>query len=554
MSTYEDQGWVRPVTDGNEGSMDPIEPTGRTIRSSVMAAVILIAVIGAAIVGTVLWRSRTGDPFASARSVPADMGFVVTFDALALSDSERLQAFVDAFAVPMVEAEMIDDYPDDLVAAIDEAMAEESDFTLTGDILPWIGRSVSLAFSVPEVNPDTFEMEELSFLLSADVRDRAAADAFVEKVLAEMASNDVEVTATTIGGAPGWVWQEADGDVAVGLVVTDDALLAGVEGDVADAIAARDAGLSIADDATFIDTMSRLPDERMVSFYMSPSALDSVYEMAAMFGESAAIDEDLFGAAGASVALVDEGVRFNSVTMGGQLTETPLEPDHDVLAGLPDGTLGFFSVADGGSDTDLYTEQLLDQMGTAIDELSYQTGIDIGALLESLSGDVTFAVAETREGVIANQAEVPVGVVAAFGLNDPDPINDLIEMIEQSFSGSGLEFDQSGGVTTVYDRGQEIVSYSAGDEMVVVGTGAGLVDGLVSGEDGGLTASDLYTELDGLVIGNGLVGYVNISGIVDIVPLTQDEAAVFAPLRGIGYGGERSDDAFEMEVLILVDY
>jgi hypothetical protein len=193
-------------------------------------------------------------------------------------------------------------------------------------------------------------------------------------------------------------------------------------------------------------------------------------------------------------------------------------------------------------------------MGGAIEDLSYQTGIDIGALLGSLSGRVTLAVTETRDGVIAAQTDVPVGMVGALGISDPGPIGDLLAMVEQSFGESGLEFDRSDGVTTVSADGAQMVSYSTGSDLFVVGTGRDLVSGVVSGNAGGLAESPLYQELDGLVLGDGLVGYADVGAIVGLVPLTRDEAAVFAPIRGIGYGSEGSEDALQMEVLVLVDY
>ena len=69
-----------------------------------------------------------------------------------------------------------------------------------------------------------------------------------------------------------------------------------------------------------------------------------------------------------------------------------------------------------------------------------------------------------------------------------------------------------------------------------------------------LLDSALYRELDDELVGDGLVGYVDIASIVDLVPLTKDEQAMFAPLRGIGFGGESSGDTVAMQLLILVDY
>jgi hypothetical protein len=554
MSTH-DRGWVKPVDGDIAGSMEPIEPTGRTLNSSVISGIIVVAIIVAAVAGTIMWRSRNGDPFSSAHSVPANMDFVVTFDALALSDSERLQSFVDAFAVPMVEAGVIEDYPDDLVAAIDEAMATETDFTLSADLLPWVGRSVSLAASVPEVDPATMEVDNLAFLLSADVRDRDGAAAFVDKVLGKMASHDLTVAAATIGGLPGYRWEESSG-VSFGLVLTDESLLIGTEESVADAIAARDAGLSIADNSVFINTMGRLPDQRMVSFYMGGGVLEGLTNLATastgMPSEQQA--DDLFDAVGVSLGLVDAGVEVNYVMAGVDGGTGSMTPDLGVLGSLPDDTLAFLSVAGASPDTQTVTDEMLGDMGDVIDQLSSEIGVDIAAVLGSLSGDLTIAVAESRDGLIADATDVPIAVVGALGLTDPGPVGDLMRQVEEMGAGPGVEYERSDGITTVVVDGAPVFSYSTGDDMFVAGMGPDLVAGVVSSSNGGLLDSALYRELDNEVLGDGLVGYVDIASIVDLVPLTKDEAAVFAPLRGIGYGGESSGDIIEMQVLILVDY
>jgi hypothetical protein len=557
MSSYDDRGWVAPVPGEGDGHMDPIEPTQRTIRSSVIGGIILVAVIAAAVTGTILWRSRNGDPFASAHSVPANMDFVVTFDALALSDSQELQSFVDAFAVPMVNAGMIEDYPDDLVGAVDEALATDTNFTLSDDILPWIGRSVSLAASVPQLDPGTFGITDVSLLLSADVRNHDAAEVFVTKVLSEMAQNDLETTATTIGGLPGYAWQDASAGISFGLVLTDDSLLIGVERDVADAIAANDAGLSIADDATFTDVMSHLPDNRMVSFYMSKGALDGILDLATMssFGMGQTVpQENLFNGMGASVSLVDEGMLFSYAVAGEQQAQTVIAPDRDVVAALPDDTLAFFSVAGSGTGTGTVDEQMLGSFGDLFDQVYNETGVDVQALLGSLSGDITVAATETRDGSLAAQSEVPVGVVGALGLTDTGPITDLLATLEGSMAPPSVDFEKDGGVTTVSENGQELVSYSIGSDVFVIGTGRQLVSDVVAGGDGGPRNSDLYRKLDGLLVGDGLVGYADIPAIVDLIPMTSEEAAVVAPVRGVGIGGKSDGNVQQMEMLVLVDY
>ena len=558
METNDERGWVKPVGDASDTDfMDPIEPVGSTIRSSAISGIILVAVIAAAVAGTVLWRGRNGDPFASARSIPADMDFVVTFDALALSDSERLQAFVDAFAVPMVEAEMIDDYPDDLLGAIDEAMAEANGLTLTDDVIPWIGRSVSIAGTVPRFDDPGDYQPDFSFLVSADVRDSQAAEEFVDTVLDEMGENNVGVTATEIAGIAGYSIDMGEGQPGAAMVLTDNALIIGTDDDVAAAVAARDAGLSIADDAVFESTMSQLSSNRLVSVYIAPTAFTGVTDLAALAGPEAEIDagEPPFTAGAAAVSLVDEGLLFSYVLVGAEGMEGALAPDTDVLASLPAGTLGFVSVAGSGeSNSAAFDERALTDLGYPLDELSAQIGVDVVALIESLSGDLTIAATETREGAIAASTDVPVGVVGALGLTEPGPIAEVLSMLEDLYRESGADVGQSGGVTTVSFDGEDIASYSVSDELLVIGTGSDLVADVVAGSGSGLVDSAMYQELDALVVGDGLIFYADIARIVGLVPTTSNESAVFAPLRGTGFGGEVRGDTLLMEVLVLVDY
>ena len=127
-------------------------------------------------------------------------------------------------------------------------------------------------------------------------------------------------------------------------------------------------------------------------------------------------------------------------------------------------------------------------------------------------------------------------------------------MLEDLYRESGADVGQSGGVTTVSFDGEDIASYSVSDELLVIGTGSDLVADVVAGSGSGLVDSAMYQELDALVVGDGLIFYADIARIVGLVPTTSNESAVFAPLRGTGFGGEVRGDTLLMEVLVLVDY
>ena len=563
MDSYDEFGSVTPVSgQGDKSYMDPIQTTAGGPRMALVGGLVLAVLIIAAVAATVVWRGRTGDPFASARSVPADVDLVMTVDALALSDSERLQAFVDAFAVPMLDAGLIDSYSGDMVAAIDESLGAETGFTLTDDIVPWIGRSVSIAGKVPELDFAFGSDVEFSFILSADVRDSGAAEAFVDKVIARLGDERITVTATQIAGQSGYLFTEPDDKPGVALVLLDDALLVGTDSSVAGAIAARDAGLSIADDAGFVDVMSRLPEERMVAYYVAPSAFDALLELSTAVGAAGLLaevpevpDTPAASPSAAAISLVDEGVLFSYVTLGAAEIDGVLEPDASVLSSLPDGTLGFLSISGSfGSEGISLDEQMLSDLGYPLDMISEETGIDLVGVLESLTGDLTIAVNETRDSSIAAATDVPIGALAAVGLNDAEPIRELLDMLEEMAGQEGVGFSEASGVTAISVDGDEYASYSVTDDLLVIGTGSGLVDDVAANEPGGLLSSQLYQELDGVVAGNGLVMFVDIGGIVSLVPLTSDEAAAIAPIRGLGYGGVVDGDAVTMEVLLLVDY
>lgn len=563
MESNEGRGWVKPVSDDSEAAqMEPFAPARPARRSFLVGGLILTVVIAIAIAGSVIWRGLNGDPFGSARSIPADMDYVVSFDVLALSDSERLQSFVDAFSVPMLEAGLIDEQPGDLVGAIDRVLGEETDFTLTDDILPWIGRSISIAGKVPTI-PDplsSFYDFQPSLLLSADVRDRAAAQAFVDKARSSLGNDGVPVNEVMIGGLRGYRIGGTDEIVTGALVLTDGALLVGIEEDVIAAIDARESGSSMAADATYLETMTLLPSDQMLSFYVSGRILDGLADLAAL-GARGVPDVPQFGGEtpsvssfGGSVGLVDEGLLVSYVMVGEDATES-VGPDLTVLEALPADTLGFISFAGAATaDRTALDRSVFDGLGLPLEPFEAEFGVDIIALLESLSGDFTAAAVETRDSSIARATDVPVGVVGALGLVDSGPMNEVIATLAEQLRVSGLSLAVDGAVSSVVDRGEELVSYSLQDELLVVGTGAGLVGDIVAGENAGVVASDVYRELDDAVSGDGLIVFVDIGRILRLIPMTSDEAAVLAPLRGMGVGTRSESGAIVVEALLLVDY
>jgi Protein of unknown function (DUF3352) len=160
--------------------------------------------------------------------------------------------------------------PRDLIEqAIDEAAAEEGfDYTFAEDIEPWLGDRAGIAFTslddlVSETEVDSSaEEENPDFVLALEVADEGAAEASVDRLLAE--DGAVEVVEEEIGGV---TVSRPEGDEG-GVGLTDGYLVFGSTDDALEqAFAARD-DESLAESVEFDEAFDGLPAERLGIAYL----------------------------------------------------------------------------------------------------------------------------------------------------------------------------------------------------------------------------------------------------------------------------------------------
>ncbi len=587
MTDGSEQGWVEALPPEDETGMMPQvvaprpEPRGR-----IVAGLVLTVVIVAAIGLVAAWRASAGDPMASARMVPSDVDLAVTVDVLQLGDGERLERLIGAFADPLHEAGVISE-PFDLVDTIDQALQEQTDLTLSGDVLSWIGRSATVAVAMGDMNwfqgfgefdgidqlggdtgfaentvaPAAVRTADAAFLqsgfspgvlITAAVRDHAAAAAFVDKMVALAESADITVTARTVAGYEGFELTEEFVPESELLVLTDDMLLFGTDAMVTRALALDGGTGSLADDADYQAALRRLPEDRMITAFIDTGFLGAM--AGGSFGTSGLPGGEL-GSYAMSLSVVDEGVRLNYGYVG-SMEQAGEGPDMAILESLPSDVIAFFSATGGTGVGDMAqldpsVQFELDQIAAEIESI---TGIRFLDLLGALSGDVTVAVTETRDGSIARESAVPIGLVGAVGLLDRQPIDELLGILRDHPDGYGLELVDDGDLTTVRFGGRDVASLSLGDDLLVVGTGPELVGAVADGTGEGVTGTALYRELDDLVAGDGLSIFVDVSRLAGLIPLASEERAVIGQARGIGGGIAVDGDGFNVELLILIDY
>jgi hypothetical protein len=490
----------------------------------------------------------TGDAVASLEAVPSDVDFVVTLDLLQLSDAERIDALVSAFAEPLEDAGYIDSAEIDLFGQISEDLEDELGVNLFDDLLPWIGRSVTVAGWLPA---DFFTSPDPDILLVVTVRNRDAAAEFLEQV----ADGDFEITTMEDGDL--YVGTETVGVFWLG----DDLLLAANSRVVIrDALNAR-SGESLADDEVFSSVLNELPAEPLLTFFAGPGIVDSIADASSELGPTSPLDGFADGFRGAAIAitLVDSGIRFDiAQLLEGDIAEQAAQPDEvSGVAALPLETLGYAgTVIPDNAIGDLLEEfRALDPV--AYDEITVEAqetlGVDLlGEVLPSFGGEMLLSVIQTRDGFLAEESGISIGLLVTMGVLDTAPISATIASLEELAIQEQVVIDE-GTPSVARFEGNEIVAYQVTDDALVIGSASSVVSDFLSG-DGELTNGELYRELDAALPGDGLSFYVDLSRIFDIAEMSRADRAIVEPLRAIGASSSFDGELVTGTLLILIDY
>lgn len=545
------------------------EPDAQKSKRGWIVGGIVLAIVAVLAVGSVIaYRTIIGDAFASTRAVPDNAQIVVTFDLLQVRDTSQIQALFDAFAEPMaangdVEAGF------DIVEEIDRAWEEEMGITLSEDVVPWLGRSASIA-----VWPDGSSLvatEDVQVLVSIGVRNGAGAEAFVDKMMAYAVENEGGVLEVgTIDGRKSWLFvPDSEWADPVAVVLDGDLLLASIdERTLRTALAASDDG-GLGADPDYQAAMDLLPPDRVVAYYMSADVVLDIYRDP-MFDDLAPTDgvlEALDGweALSGAITLADDGVRFDVVQ-----TFEPNSEAETAWGSLEAGDLRFrdrLPVETYGFAAAAIPDAMIDEQIAALEELDPEAftelrtmsidllGVDlIEEVLPNLGREMMFAGIESGDGLLASEADFPIGIALALGVLDPAPVRDAVNSLEELAIEEGAPLVVEGGVGIIADGGETAVAYTVSEDGLVVASSASLLDTLTIGP-GGLTSSPLYEELDGALPGDGLLFYLDTHRIYDHIPWPdQGYRAVADPVRGAGAAVSNSADAAAASFLILIDY
>jgi hypothetical protein len=577
--TEHDPGPIRPLLP--DGTVDAASAgmidgdRGRPRRAMLIGGIVLGVIAVGAIGAVVAWRTLVGSAFASAAAVPPDADMVVTFDLLQVRDSERVDRLIEAFTVPAAEQGLIDDGDIDVLGTIDEGLADEIGMTLGEDVIPWVGRSVSLAMWLDDglTFDDLAEVERpedfVSGVLVVGVRDGGGAEQFI----AEMASVMADEADGLIERRPhqgGMLTTVVVDDLDEGLHMWlggDFLIMAIREADLDAALTARD-GESIRDRSAYDEVMAALPSDRLMAMYVGTDWIADLYDDPLFDELGPQMDTvrdqlDAFDGMGMAMTLRDEGVSFDLAYRTSDPDALPVDSfdtsNLNLITQLPDDTLfhlgfpieegAFREVAEPlrGVDPGLYDEFA----GQAQDLL----GVDLfGDVLPAFGREAVLAVVPTPEGMLADEFGIQVGGVAAIGVTDRGPVAAALASLEDFAIDNGVNVVSFGEVSVIGADGQDLFAYALGSDVLAIGTGPTIVDAVINGVSPNVTENLRYGELDGVLPGDGVPLFIDFQGIFDVAELEADQRAVVNALQGAGLSGEVDGDLVLVSFLVTIDY
>lgn len=344
-----------------------------------LAVISVVGVLGVGIglvAGTFMLGPRTAALGAASSYVPATAPLYLE---LRLEPSPEQDAALRSFVghFPVEEIDLERPLYAQLVELIDDVLLEEGvDVSWSTDVAPWFDGHVAVAvLELPaalfDPAADPMEAPEPPVVVLVGVTDRAAAEAAINRLLAEAGSDVPAFETETYRGVT--INTDPGGEGAWAL--TDDQLIAGADASaIRTALDARQDGPTVADGAAADELAGRLPDDWLAFFSYdmtemvrgAATAMESESpEMAAAFEEILA-GQSLRGAATVSAA-----------------------GDRIVVDGAAEAPSGAFAVknADRG---------LADEVPG--DALYYAEGGNIGAALEGIIGPAKAGAASDPRG------------------------------------------------------------------------------------------------------------------------------------------------------------
>ena len=442
------------------------------IGLGIVAGMIVLAICAIAVVFVLvdpfhIVARLTGryDPIANA--LPADTSIYMSMD-FARFSSEETNRIVEAFANAAEAVDLGD--TDSLLEELDDSLKESFDLNITDDVLPWIGQYVGLSFSGLDLGYVDEPSDGLIFLI--EVRNRKKADEFLVKLVDNVRQEeDLEIGEIEYRGVT--IFEHQDefefGRFAIGRSENLLIIATGIEllKDSVDAMK----GDSLADTQEYDEFVNALPKDRAISFFMNTNILETFQgtydELLPGFEEYQSQQLQMFRWMAGSFTTIESGIQMDFIVAYDEASITADQLSMLEEAYLGDGLAQFFPEETifyiTGARLDLVWENLRESMLMTSDTSDFEESMDLfddefgfnpdKDLFPILDGEWAIGILHTLDGYLAEDLDIPLGLMLLIESSDNDNLKDITEKISEGLEYSGIgEFHQyQSGDLTLYD-------------------------------------------------------------------------------------------------------
>lgn len=521
------------------------------------------------------------DPVAA--SMPRDTILYMEINGLNLLNQDSLriaEAFQDALADADIEIDTED--PQRLLEDLDARLLEETGLTVQDNILPWIGPEVGVGFtsfgSLDFFGPP----DPPQFLVAISVRDKAAADQFVQDLLISVGEEDGRPFTESIYEDV-TIYTQLDSfneEEEVAMARVGEAFLIGSStGMVQGGIDAQD-GENLASNEQYKAVSDVLHPDRFLTLFLPGNFYEelasSLPQDDALFDLQSSLQQLQVDGIGMSMASTPFGIQIDTKAIYVELPEAQrayLEAQDGVISSanlLPEETLMVIS----GDRLDLNWKSMLESLAgdeTAVEDLeeamalfALQFGFNpVSDLIPIMDGEFAIALTESSEGLLAAQAGMNMGMAMLFETSDPESMGIILSQLNGSVEqilGLPPEVVNLSGteVYTIVDPFLlgELLAYGVSDTHLLLATSQSSLEGLLS-EELSLADSENY-QLVWNAFSDDVtpVMYLNFSRILNMVvgfdPTVAEEAEMLNPVTAVAAGTQLDGEVFGTTIIIFI--
>jgi hypothetical protein len=381
---------------------------------------------------------------------------------------------------------------DQVNAGLDAALRDSG---LDHRDVAWVGSEIAIAVDIrPQGDPG------VAVLLSVD--DAGAADATLQKLRTEPASNPSSWTRVTHGGVDVWSGTEASGSEVTMAMVEGVAVLSNSRSMVEGAIDAGQGTVArLKDDARFRATMSDLPEAKLGFAYLNTATLGDLLAQSPAFGAAAAGPGLGALSAVTSVAVsvsaqpdglaIDTTQRYDRSKLTPEMLRVLAQPPHvnPLLTEVPAAAYGVIAQ----QHVDAALRSFVDTLGAGSPGVGGPFGAaEIGNLVQVLTGDL--AIEAESGGPVAPDAAI------LLGSSDDERIQSELDRLAAVSASSGARWriEAYRGVTIHVLVGEEFLpfvpAYAVVDHAAVIATSDAEIKRIVDTSKGGpnITSSPVF--------------------------------------------------------------